>query len=428
MPDGRLKPLQTLWLIVTNDSLSVTARPSARVVVVHDYLTQRGGAERVALAMMRTFPQATLVTSVYQPRATFAEFQNYDVRSTWLGHLPPVRRDPRVALPLLAKAFSDYQLPAADVVICSSSGWAHGVRTSAPKIVYCHNPPRWLHQTSEYAAKQALPIRLALEVMRNRLTSWDRQAAGTALKYLANSTVVRERIMQCYGVEAELLPPPIAIDVSGPREPVPGVLPGFLLSISRARGYKNAGLLAEAVSQLSGERMVMVGGLPERSDGRGWPAALTGVRDLSDAQMRWLYANCSGLVAVSHEDFGLTPLEANAFGKPVACLRAGGYLDTLKPGVNGVFIETLSLAAIADGVRALHETEFDAAAILRHASLYSEATFADRLRRLVDQSLSQPASPVTRIVTLDLAARPRTAPSPAGADLLAPDHQAATSQ
>jgi glycosyltransferase involved in cell wall biosynthesis len=371
---------------VTIDSLSVTNRLRPRVVVVHDYLTQRGGAERVALAIMRAFPEATLVTSVYQPDTTFAEFREYDVRSTWLAKFPPARRDPRVALPLLAKAFSDYRLPAADIVICSSSGWAHGIRSRVPKIVYCHNPPRWLHQTSEYAAKQPLPVRLALEVMRRRLTSWDKDAAGTATKYLANSTVVRDRIMQCYGLDAELLPPPVGIQTSGRRQPVPGVEPGFLLSISRARGYKNAGLLAEAVSRIPGEAMVMVGGLPARSDGQPWPSSMVGVRDISDEQLRWLYANCSGLVAVSNEDFGLTPLEANAFGKPVACLRAGGYLDSVAPGVSGVFIEQLSAAAIADGVRELRRTPFDTAQILRHAERYSESAFAGRLQQLVEQN------------------------------------------
>jgi glycosyltransferase involved in cell wall biosynthesis len=110
---------------------------------------------------------------------------------------------------------------------------------------------------------------------------------------------------------------------------------------------------------------------------------MIGVRDISDEQLRWLYANCSGLVAVSNEDFGLTPLEANAFGKPVACLRAGGYLDSVVPGVSGVFIEQLSAAAIADGVRELRRTPFDTAQILRHAERYSEPAFAGRLQQLV---------------------------------------------
>jgi glycosyltransferase involved in cell wall biosynthesis len=379
---------------VTRRTLSVTTSAFPKVTVVHDYLTQRGGAERVVLAIMRAFPQATLVTSVYEPTTTFSEFRNYDVRSTWIRRIPPARRDPRLALPLLARAFSGYKLPDTDVVICSSSGWAHGIRSTAPKIVYCHNPPRWLHQTSEYAAQQSLPVRLALEVMRTRLTAWDREAASTAVTYLANSTTVQARIMKTYGRDAELLPPPIAIDVSGTQQPIPGLEPGFLLSVSRARGYKNTTLLTEAMQRLPDERLVLVGGLPARTDRRAWPQGLIGLKDLSDAELRWLYANCSALLAVSHEDFGLTPLEANAFGKPVVCLRSGGYLDTLVPGVNGVFVNTLSADGIAAGVLRLRATSFSTETILKHADRYSEATFIERLRFIARQAVLVPAGPM----------------------------------
>lgn len=358
--------------------------------MAHDYLTQRGGAERVVLSMLRAFPQATVVTSVYSPATTFAEFGDYDVRTTWLQRLPLARRDPRRALPLLARAFSKVSVPDADVVLCSSSGWAHGVSTTAPKIVYCHNPPRWLHQSSDYTAHQPLPVRLAVEVLRNRLTGWDRSAAASAETYLANSTTVRDRILRAYGIDAEVVPPPVGIDVTGPREPVPGVRPGFLLNVSRPRGYKNSHLVAEAVASLAEVDLFMVGGLPERSDGAAWPENLYGARDLTDAQMRWLYANCSGLLAVSHEDFGLTPLEANAFGKPVACLRAGGYLDSLAPEVSGVFIERLSLEHVRDGIRRLRAGTFHASEIVAHAAAFDEQTFGRRLRAVVDQVLRAP--------------------------------------
>ena len=353
-----------------------------RVVVVHDYLTQRGGAERVVLAIMRAFPQARLITSVYEPSQTFPEFADYDITTSWLNRVTALRRDPRLAFPLLAQAFSRCQIPDADFVICSSSGWAHGIRTAAPKIVYCHNPPRWLHQTSDYAAGQPLPARLALEVLRTSLTRWDRQAAATATAYLANSTLVRERVLAAYGIEADVLPPPIGLDPDGPQEPMPGLQPGYLLTVSRARGYKNAALVAEAVSSMPDARLVVVGGVPQPPAGRSWPTRITGLRDLTDAQLRWTYANCSGLVAVGREDFGLTPLEANAFGRPVACLRAGGYLDTVRPDQTGVFIDRPTVEGITDGIRRLRSSTFSEAAIREHALRYSPAVFANRLRTI----------------------------------------------
>lgn len=383
-------------------SLTVTggtrkARPldDERVVVVHDYLTQRGGAERVVLAIMKAFPHARLITSFYEPAQTFPDFAGYDIRTSWLNKVSPLRKDPRLAFPLLARAFSELYIPDADFVICSSSGWAHGVRTPAPKVVYCHNPPRWLHQTSDYAAGQPLPARLLLEVLRTSLTRWDRQAAATATAYLANSTVVRERVLAAYGVEADVLPPPIGIDPGGAQEPVPGVQPGFLLTVSRARGYKNSGLVAEAVSALPGQRLVVVGGLPERAAGT-WDERITGLRDLSDPQLRWLYANCTGLVAVGREDFGLTPLEANAFGRPVACLRAGGYLDTVRPGQTGVFIERPTVEGVLAGLRELRATHFSETAIRDHAQRFSPDVFADRLRTIVGEVRALRRIPVQR--------------------------------
>src|SRR4051812_17900219 len=123
-----------------------------RAVIAHDYVSQRGGAERVTLALLRAFPGAPLVTSVYEPEQTFPEFQAHDIRTSSLQRIGAFRRDPRLALPLLARTWVRTVIDSADVVVASSSGWAHGV-TTAPgvrKIVYCHNPARWLYQTNEY--------------------------------------------------------------------------------------------------------------------------------------------------------------------------------------------------------------------------------------------------------------------------------------
>src|SRR5215212_2416467 len=120
-----------------------------RVALVHDYLTQLGGAERVVLEMARAFPEAPLYTSVYAPDRTYPGFRDVDVRTSLLDRVPLFRAHHRAAFPLLAPAFSTMRVDA-DVVLCSSSGWAHGVRTRAPKIVYCHAVARWLSQRDRY--------------------------------------------------------------------------------------------------------------------------------------------------------------------------------------------------------------------------------------------------------------------------------------
>ena len=372
-----------------------------RVAIVHDYLTQRGGAERVVLSMLREFPDARLVTSVYEPESTYREFRKYPVETLWVDRLSPLRKDPRRALPLLAKAFSSLRISDVDVVISSSSGWAHGVSTDAPKIVYCHNPARWLHQSEDYVAEHRLPVRVALEALRGPLTRWDHRAASSATKYLANSTAVRDRVRRTYGIDAEVLHPSVGINPGGPQDPVVGVQPGFLLSVSRQRAYKNAELVARAVEQLPGERLVLVGGLPEPSDGHAWSERIIGLSGVSDAQLRWLYAHCAGLVAVGHEDFGLTPLEANVFGKPVVCLRAGGYLDTVVDGQTGVLVDRLAPDDIADGIRRLCATRWDVPALQDHAEAFSTASFGGRLREIAERVLGRaPRTPVIELPTV----------------------------
>lgn len=349
-------------------------RPAPRIAIVHDYLTQRGGAERVVLAMLRTFPNARLITSVYRAEGTFPEFAEQGVETTWLDRLPLLRQDPRRALPLLAPTFSRVVIKDVDVVIASSSGWAHGVQTSAPKIVYCYNPPRWLHQPDEYLVGLGLLPRLASRAMTPYLRRWDQRAAASAAAYIGISTPVVDRIRRASGRDALLVPPPVTIDVTGPREPVEGIEPGFLLTVARARGYKNTDAVVDAVHGLAGERLVVVGDTRDSERVRA-------VGRVSDAQLRWLYENCRALVSASYEDFGLTPLEANAFGRPAVVLRAGGFLDTLVEGVTGVFIEEPTAAAVADAVRRLPAVDRDA--VRAHAQRYSEEVFAGRMREIV---------------------------------------------
>ena len=364
-------------------------RRTPRVVVAHDYLTQCGGAERVVLAMLEAFPGARLVTSVYDPDATFPEFRDHDVETLWPDRFDLLRADPRRALPVLGRAVSRHRIEDADVVLASSSGWAHGFATAAPKVVYCHNPARWLYVKEDYLGSVPPHARLALHALSPRLRRWDRRAASTVTRYLANSSVVRRRIADAYGIDAPVLHPPVAVDVTAEREPVPGLEPGFLLTISRQRGYKHADVACEAVAGLPGVRLAVVGDLPERAE--GWPGNVVGLGRVSDAQLRWLYANAAGLVGLSHEDFGLTPIEGYAFGLPSLLLRAGGYLDSSVEDVTTVFVDEVDVAQVRAGVAALLSREWDRDAIRRHGERFSLASFQRALRRHVADVVEQHA-------------------------------------
>jgi len=355
------------------------------VALVHDYLTQRGGAERVVLSMTRAFPEAPLYTSLYQPAATFPGFAEIDMRAIPLNRIGVLRQHHRLALPLLAPAFSRLHVDA-DVVVCSSSGWAHGARTSGRKVVYCHTPARWLYQSERYLRGRGPALRLSAAVLRPVLMRWDKAAAASADLYLANSSVVAKRIADIYGLEAEVLPPPPALTPVGPVEAVEGFEPGFVLCVSRLLPYKNVDAVVKAFAELPDERLVVVGSGPDERrlrDLAGSNVLLLG--HVEDAQLRWLYGASSALVAASHEDFGLTPLEAATFGKPGAVLRWGGFLDTVEEGTTGIFFDEPRPEEIRRAVADLRAASWDEDAVRRHASSFSEERFVTRMQMAVSE-------------------------------------------
>lgn len=361
-----------------------------RVAVVHDYLTQTGGAERVTLDLLDAFPGSELWTAAWNRTATYPQFLEHEVHTTPLDRVPAVRRDHRLGLPFYAPVFSAMRIDA-DVVVCSSSGWSHAVRTKGKKLVYCHNPARWLYQPEQYLREAPKVVRGGMALLAPALRRWDARAASSVDRYVANSTVVAERIQTTYGVIAEVVPPPAAVLPEGEQEPVPSLAGGFLLVVARLQPYKNVDVVVRAVRQLPGERLVVVGKGPDlaRLQGLAGPETVF-LQDVPDAQMRWLYASSRLLVAASHEDFGLTPLEAGAFGKPVVALRWGGFLDTVQEGVTGEFFDEPSVGPLLAALRRALGKDYDLTRIAAHQERFSRARFMRRMRELVAELHGEP--------------------------------------
>lgn len=376
----------------------VDRQTTATVALAHDYITQRGGAERVALSMARAFPASPLHTTLYEPASTFPEFSGIDVRPMSINGWSLLRRNHRLALPFLAGAVSAHHVDA-DVLVASSSGWAHGIRTDGRKVVYCHAPARWLYQSDRYASggrerrgPRAHAVRAVSGALGPTLRAWDQRAALTADRYIANSTVVARAIREVYGIEAEVLaPPPALVGRGGGRRAVAGIERPFVLCVARLLPYKNVDLVIEAMARLTDVDLVVVGSGPDRARLDSLAARSANVRlvgRVADDELRWLYENCLGLVAASFEDFGLTPLEAAAFGKPTAALRDGGYLDTVVEGATGVFFDRPDAGLIADAVARMNDTGWAAERIAVHADSFSEERFASRLRTIVSEELA----------------------------------------
>jgi len=372
------------------------------VGIVHDYLTQRGGAERVVLAMHHAFPAAPVYTSLYEPDLTFPEFRDVDVRPSFLNRSQFLRRHHRFALPLLAHAFSKMEVDE-KIVLCSSSGWAHGIHTMGTKLVYCHSPARWLYKSDDYFRKgqdvrndrrpatsldgiqTSFLVRMSLRAATPILRRWDRRAAASASAYYTNSSAVSDEISSVYGVLALVIPPPAPFAAVGPCEKPPAVAKdGFLLVVSRLLPYKNLDRMFALFAERPDLDLVVVGTGPLlRTLQQTAAPNIELLGNVNDGELRWLYENCSALIAPAYEDFGLTPLEAASFGKPTLALRRGGYLDTVSEGTSGYFFEDLNVSSMSGAIDKLSQNPLDSDEIRGHASQFSEERFVRTLRQEV---------------------------------------------
>jgi glycosyltransferase involved in cell wall biosynthesis len=365
-----------------------------RIAIAHDHLTQRGGAERVVLAMSRAFPEAPIYTLLHDPSATYPEFSGKDVRVSALNSLTPLRRNHRAALPFLPLAASSMFVDA-DVVLTSSSGWAHGFRTDGHKLVHCHTPARYGHEHYVGEGGGGFPRHVAHRAMSRYLRQWDNHAAASCDRYLAVSSVVQQRIAEVYGIEAGVLPPPVAMSENDPVEPLPDAVhwlseswadgAGFYLCVARLLPYKNVDAVVRAFA-MNGRPLVVVGSGPELARiNRLTTANVLVVADISDARLNWLYRECRAVVAASYEDYGWSPIEAAVWGRPTIALRGGGYLDTVDDGITGIFFDRPTSDAIVDAVDRFESVAFESDKIRWHVEKFGERRYTDSLHAAVDE-------------------------------------------
>ena len=370
---------------------NLLAPPAAteEIAIAHDYLTQRGGAERVVLAMHRAFPEATIYTTLYDPEKTYPEFKNAKIVVSPLNRIKFFRKNHRAALPLLPLASSLLKVPARKTLV-SSTGWAHGFNFAEKSFIYCHSPARWVYLTDQYLGDHTgKAMRFALRFLRPALLLWDQRAARHAGLYAANSTTIQQRIEAVYGgKESEVIFPPFSIPSEKGIEPLPELEEfmkdgDYFLVVSRLLPYKNVDVAVQAFAGLN-QKLLVVGDGPMAEELHEMaPENVQFASNISDAQLRYAYQNCRALLAVSYEDFGLTPLEAGSFGKPTIALQAGGYLDTIREDINGVFIQSPDVDHVRAGLVQFDSREWDCVAIHDYSDRFSEHWFKKKLREKV---------------------------------------------
>lgn len=354
------------------------------IAIAHDYLTQRGGAERVVLALHKAFPEAPIYTTLYDPEKTYPEFKNCTIITSPLNRIPLFRKDHRLALPLLP-IFSSRLKVESEKAIVSTTGWAHGFNLPQKSFIYCHSPARWIYLTDQYIGNRLNKlVARGFKLMRPFLRQWDRAAAYRHPNYVANSSTIQQRIFDVYGKRVNIIFPPYSVSAQGKQEPIPGLedfmADGYFMVVSRLLPYKNVQYAVEAFTRLD-QKLLVVGAGPMREELEQLATNnIAFASNILDEQMQYAYAKATALLAVSYEDFGITPLEGGAFGKPTIALQAGGFLDTIVDGVTGTFIKTPSANDIRAAVEDFDPTTFSSQAIKNHVQQFSEERFIQEVK------------------------------------------------
>ena len=352
-----------------------------KLVLAHDYLIQMGGAERVVAAMHRRFPDAPIYTSAVNRETLWSDFAGADIRTTWLQHFPAIGHHTHFKkyFPLYAPAFRSFGTIDADCAWISSSTFAKYLRFSerTRTVCYIHNPTRFLWQTDEYLDHEVgnASLNRLVRAVLPLLQQPDRAAAQRMKVLVANSRNVQERIRRCYQRESIVIPPPVQTN----RFRLSLREDGYYLIVSRLLGYKNIDLAVRACSR-TGRNLVVLGEGPQRAALQAMAGPTVQILGrLPDSEVQAHFERCRAFVFPGHEDFGITPVEAMACGKPVVALARGGALETVLEGITGVFFDEPDDDRIIAAFERLEASPWDPARIRSHAEQFSEEAFLAKM-------------------------------------------------
>ena len=354
------------------------------LALVHDWLNQIGGAEDVLETLTEMFPSAPVYTSMYWPEKMNPVYREWDIRVTWMDRLPGVYRHHQPYLPLYPLAFAGLDLSDYDLVLSNKSGFCHGVRTGdTPHICYCLAPTRYVWDFDAYAAREALSpaARTALRPLVALLRRWDYRAAQRVNHFIAISREIQDRIQRYYGRDSIIIHPPVDTRRFEPAT----IQDDYYLIVSRLIPYKRIDLAVRAFNQL-GLPLVIAGAGRDREalEAQAGPT-VTFLGYAPDDDLPDLFARCKAYILPGVEDFAITPVRAQAAGRPVIAYGGGGALDTVVEGKTGAFFSEMTPEALAKAVREFDAADIDPRACVRNAMRFDASVFKKQLSAFIDQ-------------------------------------------
>lgn len=358
------------------------------MALVHDFLVDVRGAERVFLEICRIWPQADVFAAIYDERGTEGRFAGRPVNTSFLQRLRPTARSFRGLLPLYPSAIESFDLSGYELVISSSSAWAHGVRPApgAVHVSYCHNPFRyaWSERRPTLDSRAAI-VRPALSEVLAAWRRWDRRAARRTDRYVANAQITRDRIREYFGRSAEVVHPPVALERFAPGE-----VGRHYVCLSELISHKQLQVAIEAFNRL-GRQLVIVGDGPDYRRLRRLAGPTVGFAGrISDEAVAELLATCRALVVTSVEEFGIAAVEVQAAGRPVIGRAAGGVLETVRDGVTGR-LWSGGVDQLVAAVAGFDDEAIDPAACIENAKRFSAEEFERGIVTQVEEAIAAAA-------------------------------------
>ncbi|MDQ7799450.1 MAG: glycosyltransferase [Candidatus Edwardsbacteria bacterium] len=356
-----------------------------RVAIVHDYLNQYGGAERVLELLHQIYPVAPVYTIVHDPSKVPAAYRGWEIRSSFINRLPGVRDHYEKYFFLYPRAVESFDLSRFDLVISSSSAWAKGAVTSkdAFHVCYLYSAMRFVWDWRENVLREHGPlIRPVLNRILEAVKKWDIRTARNPDLIIVDSQEVQGRVKRYYGRETLVLNPAVDTEYFRPGGNGPG---DYYLVVARLKPYKRVDIAVEAFNK-TGRQLIIAG------DGPEYKALLKAANDnitfagkVSDSLLLELYQNCRALVFTPLEDFGIVPLEAQACGRPVIAFGKGGARETVIDRRTGLFFHRQDPESLLEAVEEFEGSEFSSAAIREHAVRFDKKIFIEKFRAIVEQ-------------------------------------------
>jgi len=362
-----------------------------KIALVHDYLVQYGGAERVLEALCEIWPNAPIYTLIHDSDLVHGKFENKTIRTSFLQSIPFSKKHHRLFPPLMMLGVEQFNLDYYDVVLSDSSSFAKNVITNPGTlhITYCHTPMRYGWDDCQYYTQQFNFPRLIKKLvppLMNYIRMWDYHGTNGVDHFVANSNFVASRIKKYYKRKATVINPPVNVELFSCSKD--GQLGDYYLMVGRMMRYKRMDLVIRAFNKMKLPLKIVGRGVEMRNLRKIAGPTIEFMGRVSDKELKKIYSRTQAFIFPQEEDFGIVAIEALASGRPVIAYRAGDIVENIEDGKTGLFFDNQTVKEIIHAVKRFQNIKFDPHYIRSKAMRFEKEIFKKKIKDFVEEKYS----------------------------------------